>query len=200
MLAPKTLQAKLLVSVFLIVTLTVSTLTGLVIFVEKQRSQQTELERIYYKTHAMKTRLGHLMYGKNWRYLMMTLSSAQKSDPSMLFFAITDNKGRVLISDDEGGVGQERFDLTRVINPRQPLYEREASPGQGGGQGEFKIYLSRFSQNTRHTNNGKVKKDELLFEAVYDVLYLGEPMGRFRAGFSRRNIKKHLWVLTGWML
>lgn len=62
------------------------------------------------------------MYGKNWRYLMMTLVSAKKADPAMLFFAITGTDGKVLACDDESLVGRDRFDLTRTADPDAPFF------------------------------------------------------------------------------
>lgn len=112
MLSPRTLQAKLLVSVFLIVSVMVTCLTALVIYVEKERFQKKELERIHLKTHAMGQRLGHLMSGKNWRYLMITLSNAQKADESLLYFAVTGADGKVLVSDRGARIGKP-FDLSR---------------------------------------------------------------------------------------
>jgi len=54
MLSKKTLQTKLLVSVFIIVSLTVISITAVMTFIEKNRYQQTELNRIYYETHGLK--------------------------------------------------------------------------------------------------------------------------------------------------
>ncbi len=197
MFSPRTLQSKLLISVFLIVTFTVSGLTALVIYVEKERSQANELERIYYKADAMKKRLGHLMYGKNWRYLMMTLSNAKQADPALLYFAITDPEGEVLIADDESMVGRKRFDLTRIVEPARPLYFKAASPDKNESLGEFSIHLSRFLP-------GKVVSGaadgELIFEAIYDIAYLNTPMGQFRAGYTRTDMNRHLLVLFSGML
>jgi len=78
MLSKKTLQTKLLVSVFIIVSLTVISITAVMTFIEKNRYQQTELNRIYYETHGLKKRLGDLMYGQNFRYLKITLSNTKR--------------------------------------------------------------------------------------------------------------------------
>lgn len=56
----KTLQAKLLSSVFIIVTIIILTFTALATWFEKNRYQQTELKRIYYETLAVKKTDGNL--------------------------------------------------------------------------------------------------------------------------------------------
>jgi len=196
MLTPRTLQAKLLISVFLIVTLTISSMTALVIFIEKKQSQETEMERIFYKADAMRTRLGHLMYGKNWRYLMMTLSNAKAADPSLLYFAVTGVDGRVLIADDPALVGQPRFDLTLVDDPEHPLYSKDET----GKKGLFRIFLSQYRSDIEPGAPGYANQGEVIFEAVYNIVYLGNPMGQFRAGFTRSKMNRHLLFLTAGML
>ena len=192
MLPPRTLQTKLLVSVFLIVSIMVTSLTALVIFIEKERFQKRELDRIYYTTDAMKKRLGHLMYGKNWRYLMITLSNAKKADKSIRYFALTAPDGKVLISDRESLVGHSSFDLTRRRQPQVSLYRKNTS----GGKEEFRIYLASYFPEGR-TAAGP---GETVFEAVHDIVYLDEPMGRLWVGFSRNSLNQHLLVLTAGML
>jgi len=195
MFTPRTLHAKHLVSVFLIVILTISSMTALVMFIEKKQYQETELERIFYKADAMRTRLGHLMYGKNWRYLMMTLSNAKAADPSMLYFVITGVDGHVLIADDPALVGQERFDLTTVIDG-DPLYSKQDT----GSKGLFNIFLSQYRSDIKPGDPGHADRGEVIFEAVYNIVYLGQPMGQFRTGFSRSKINRHLVFLTSGML
>ena len=106
MLPQKTLQRKLLVSVFIIVSLTILSITAVVTIILKKQFQQAELSRIYYETDALKKRLGHLMYGKNFRYLMITLSNAKKANSSILYFVLTDSNGKILIADNERIIGQ----------------------------------------------------------------------------------------------
>ena len=196
MTAPRNLQTKLLVSVCVIVSVTVSVLSILVFYMEKKRVQAHELERIYYKADAMKKRLGHLMYGENWRYLMMTLSNAKKADPSLLFFAVTDPDGRVLVADDDTLVGKT-FGRTQPQVPENPLIRKPASPDGGAGMGEFRIFLSRYTPNSEQpaAHNG-----EFIFEVVYDIVYLNKPMGQLRAGYSRADMNRHLKVLLLSML
>ena len=196
MTAPRNLQAKLLVSVCVIVSVTVSVLSILVFYMEKKRVQNHELERIYYKADAMKKRLGHLMYGENWRYLMMTLSNAKKADPSLLFFAVTDPDGRVLVSDDDTLVGKA-FDRTQPLVSSDPLMRKPASPDGDAGMGEFRILLSRY---VSESEPDVVHTGEFIFDVVYDIVYLNKPMGQLRAGYSRAVMNRHLKVLLLSML
>ena len=193
MFPPRTLQAKLLISVFFIVSLTVTAMTALVIYIEKEQFQSNELERIFYKADAMKTRLGHLLYGKNWRYLMMTLTNAKEADPSMLYFAVTDTEGRVIIADDETLIGKNGRELSRPADPDSPLYSRGLTHNKKN-RGRLKIFLAEYGSGNADTDT------RLVFEAVCDIVYLGRTMGQFRAGFSRQQMKRHLLTLTGGML
>jgi len=191
MLSHRTLQTKLLVSVFLIVSIMVTALTVLVIYVEKNRFQKKELDRIYLMTNAMNKQLGHLMHGKNLRYLMIILSNAKAADKSVLFFAVTDTTGKVLVSDRENLIGNPSFDLTRYRAPGLPLY-RKAGPDETQ---RFQIYLASYP------SDGKAKgQEEAVFEAVHNIVYLGQSMGQLRVGFSRKPITQHLVLLTAGML
>ncbi|WDP90033.1 MAG: hypothetical protein HUN04_10060 [Desulfobacter sp.] len=185
MFSVHTLQAKLMVSVFLIVILTAGSMTALVIYTESNKLQTNEMERIFYKADAMRARLGHLMYGKNWRYLMMTLSNAKAADPSMLYFSIIDDQGRVLIADDDSLVGQKWGGHSTPMDPDRPLYSKEMVKKRG----QFRIFLSQYPV-------GEQSGDKVIFEAVYEIVYLGQPMGTFRAGFSRKGMVRHLQFLT----
>ncbi|MDD9303358.1 MAG: hypothetical protein HUK40_13875 [Desulfobacter sp.] len=151
----------------------------------------------------MTKRLGHLIYGKNWRYLMMTLSNAQKADPAMIYFAVTNTRGKVLASDDSTLVGQDELNLTRIIDPGHPLYFKELSIRGKESLGKCRIFLSRDSPGIGGKPVQEKKRQDagaLIFEAVYDIVYLGKHMGQFRAGFSRNEMNRHLLILLGGML
>jgi signal transduction histidine kinase len=194
MLAPRNLQSKLLVSVFLIVSIVVTCLTALVIYVEKGRFEKKEMDRIYYATDAMKKRLGHLIYGKNWRYLMITLSNAKAADQSMLYFAVTGEEGQVLVSDRELVSGSDAFDFSRRLAPKEVLYHKASQTNTG----DFWIYLARYFPGGR--GGSDPDSGEIIFEAVHDIVYLGEQLGQLRVGFSRDPITQHLAILTAVML
>ena len=128
---------------------------------------------------------------------MMTLSNTKTADPALLYFAVTDTAGRVLIADDETMVGRERFDLARALDPDTPLYRREAPPELAESHGAFNIYLSRFRPGKEAAG---VPDGELIFEAVYDIVYLGQPMGQLRVGYTRSDMNRHLLILFSGML
>ena len=158
---------------------------------KKSRFQKKELDRIYLMTDAMKKRLGHLMHGSNWRYLMITLSNAKAGDSSILYFAVTGENGQVLVSDRDDLVGHPAFDLTRYPKPAQPLY-RKVVPDE---KGAFRIYLASYGPEGRPDG-----KTETVFEAVHDIVYLGASMGQLRVGFSREPITQHIMLITAGML
>lgn len=199
MFSPRTLQTKLLVSVFFIVIFTVTTMTALVIYIEKRQNQENELERIFYKTEAMNKRLGHLMYSRNWRFVMMTLSNAKKADPSMVFFTITGTDGKVLISDDETLVGSNTYNTTRIIDPDQPLVLKEGEKNNHNGSDRFAIFLSQYLAELDSSPRSP-SSHEIIFEAVYDISYLGDALGTLRVGFTREDMRNRLLFLTSGML
>jgi len=180
-----------LVSVFLIVSVMGTAMTALVIYVEKNRFQKKELDRIHLMTDAMKIRLGHLMHGENWRYLMMTLTNAKAADPSVLYFAVTGPNGQVLVSDRKNLIGKPSFDLTRYSQPAIPLYKK-ASPN---AKGKFWIFQAAY-----HPDSSQAGEQDIVFEAIHDIVYLGEPMGQLRVGYSRRPITQHIILLSAGML
>ena len=196
----QTLQKKLVTSVCVIVTLTVMILLGIAALVEKKRFQQVELERIFYKTDAMKKRLGHLIYGGNLRYLMITLTNAKAADPAMLYFVVTDNSGRILVADDEAVIARNRFEAARIQTPDTPLVTARDLPATDRVPGQFEIFLSSMHQTLVRDTRVVAKKGDLIFDAFWDIYYLGEKMGTFRVGYSRQDLIEHLRVVMGVIL
>jgi len=196
----KTLQTKLLVSVFIIVSLMILSITAVVAIIVKQQFQQTELNRIYYETDAMKKRLGHLMYGRNFRYLMMTLSNAKAANPSILYFVLTDQTGKILIADNETFIGQNQFPLARIMDEHTPLYVHTDRVKKDMSRDVFKIYVSTLTADIFDKGSIHGRNRELIFDAIWEITYMGEPLGSLRVGFSRQDVKQHLWMLGGIML
>ena len=145
MASKKTLQKKLLSSVFIIVTIIILSITALVTLFEKNRFQQTELKRMYYETSAIKKRIGHLMFGSNWRYLMITLINAKSSNPSILYFTLTDINGSILVSDDEKMIGKNHLDTVSLKDISRPLFERSHTEIMDKIPSRFFIYPSQLN-------------------------------------------------------
>lgn len=202
----KTLQTKLLVSVFIIVSLTIVSITAVVSFIVKKQFQQTELNRVYYESCAFKNRLGQLMYGQNYRSLMITLSNAKTVNPAILYFLLTDKKGTILIADNETLIGQNQFAAANIQDKNDPLYTNTARLKGEISSDVFKIYLSRLTTDIHekadiHDKDSlKGRAREIIFDAIWEISYMGAPMGELRVGFSRHEMKRHLWMLTGIML
>ncbi len=199
MLPQKTLQTKLLVSVFIIVSLTILSITAVVTIILKKQFQQAELSRIYYETDALKKRLGHLMYGQNFRYLMITLSNAKKANSSILYFVLTDSNGTIFIADNESLIGQNQFPTATILDKKGPLYTNTPVKDEIV-QDLFKINLSRLTTDIRDKESIKGRNREIIFDAVWEITYMGEKMGDLRVGFSRQRVKQRLGMLTGVML
>jgi signal transduction histidine kinase len=195
----KTLQTKLLVSVFVIVSLTIVFITAVVSFIVKKQFQQTELTRIYYESNALKTRLGQLMYGQNYRSLMITLSNAKITNPAILYFLLTDKKGTILIADNETLIGQKQFSVVSQ-DENDPLYTNTDRLKGEISSDVFKIYLSRLTTDIYDKESIKGRNRDIIFDATWEISYMGEPMGDLRVGFSRQEMEQHLWMLTGAML
>ncbi len=200
MLPQKTLQKKLLVPVFIIVSLTILSITAVVTIIVKDQFQQAELNRIYYETDALKKRLGQLMYGQNFRYLMLTLSNAKETNPAILFFLLTDGNGKILIADNEAFINQNSFPVASIQDKNAPLYDNLKQAKGEIVPDRFKIYLSQLTTDIRDKKLIKGRNMEIIFDAIWEISYLGEKMGELRVGFSRQRMKQNLWILTGAML
>ncbi len=188
-----------MVSVFIIVSLTIVSITAVVNFIVKKQFQQTELNRIYYESNALKTRIGQLMYGQNFRSLMIALSNAKTANPAILYFLLTDTKGTILIADNETLIGKHQF-FVASQDKKDPLYTNTDRAKGAISPDVFNIYLSRLTTDIRDKESVKAWNREMIFDAIWEISYLGEPMGALRVGFSRQEIKQHLWMLTGVML
>ncbi len=200
MLSQKTLQTKLLVSVFIIVSLTIFSITAVVAIIVKKQFQQAELSRIYYETDALKKRLGQLMYGQNFQYLMITLSSAKESNSAILYFLLTDGDGRVMIADNEILMDKNQIPMATIQDKNAHLYTNIDLPKGEIVQDGFKIYLSRLTTDIRDKESIKAREGEIIFEAIWEITHLGEKMGDLHVGFSRQGMKQNLGMLTGVML
>lgn len=215
MLSNKTLQTKLFTSVFIVVSLTVISITGLASWIEKNRFQQAELRRIYFATDSMKKRLGHLIYGNNLRSLVIALTNAKNSDPSILYFLLSDINGRIMIADKQDLIGKTSFDAVTRIDGQAPLPVKGVLPMDAVESGKFRIYLSRLNQDMGDPDMGSIdsldpkiqdrerfrgKSREAIFDVFCDIYYMNEKMGTLRVGFSRHRLKEHLYVVTGIIL
>jgi signal transduction histidine kinase len=198
-LTGNTLQTKLLVSVFIIVSLTIVCITAVVNFIVKKQFQQTELNRIYYESNAFKNRLGQLMYNQDHRSLMVRLSNAKTANPAILYFLLTDKTGTILIADNETRIGQNQSAAATVQDKNDPVYTNSARKGESASD-PFKVYLSRLTTDIYDKGAIKGRNQELIFDAVWEIFYMGAPMGELRVGFSRHGMKQHLWMLTGILL
>lgn len=193
------LQKKLLSSVFIIVTILIILLTVLATFFERNRFRQMELKRIYYETSAIKKRIGHLMFGSNWRYLMITLSNAKSANPSLLYFVLTDIKGSILVADDEKMIGKNQLDTT-LNDMDTPLFEVNHVEIMDAIPSRFVIYQNRLNKDLYEGETLRAHKNEMIFDASWDITYMGEKRGVLKVGFSRKALKKHLIFLVSGML
>jgi len=194
------LQKKLLSSVFIIVTILIILITALATFFERNRFQQMELNRIYYETSAIKKRIGHLMFGSNWRYLMITLSNAKSANPSLLYFAITDINGSILVADDEKMIGKNQFDTVSLNDSAPPLFETNHVEIMDAIPSRFVIFQSRLNKDLYEGKTLRAHKNEMIFDTSWDITYMGEKRGSLLVGFSKKALKKHLIFLVIGML
>ncbi|MCF6246152.1 MAG: ATP-binding protein [Desulfobacula sp.] len=200
MLPKNNLQKKLLSSVFIIVTLIIIAVTAMVTMFERHRYQQMELKGIYYETRAIKKRLGHLMFGSNWRYVMITLSNAKLANPYILYFSLTDMNRKILVSDDESLIGKTTFTTATVKTMSAPLFETSQREIMDTISSRFEIYQAQLNKDIIKEGVLRASKDEMIFDAYWDISYLGEKLGRLRVGFSKEGLKQHLVFLIGAML
>ena len=130
---------------------------------------------------------------------MITLSNAKIANPAILYFLLTDKKGTILIADNETLIGQKQFSVASQ-DAKDPLYTNTDRLKGGISSDVFKIYLSRLTTDIHDKESIKGRKRDIIFDAIWEISYLGEPMGDLRVGFSRQEMKQHLWMLTGAML
>ncbi|NOX32121.1 MAG: hypothetical protein GXP56_00065 [Deltaproteobacteria bacterium] len=194
------LQKKLLGSVFIIVTILIILVTVLVTFFEKNRFQRMEFDKIYYETHAIKKRIGYLMFGSNLRYLMITLSNAKSANPSILYFVLTNLKGSVLVSDDENMIGKNKIETVTLRDIVKPAFEVSHVEIMDKIPSRFRIYYSQLNKDIYEGKTLRARKSEVIFDTFWDITYLDEKLGTLRVGFSRQTLKKHLIFLIGGML
>jgi len=141
-----------------------------------------------------------LMYGQNYRSLMITLSNAKITNPAILYFLLTDKKGTILIADNETLIGQKQFSVARIQDENDPLYTNTDRLKGEISSDVFNIYLSRLTTEIRDKEFIKGWNRDIIFDAIWEISYMGELMGELRVGFSRQEVKQHMWVLTGAML
>jgi len=200
MISQKTLQAKIIWSVLIIVTTSILCLTLLVTWYEKNRFQQMEFKRIFWETSAVKKQLGHLMFSKNLRYLMLTLTNAKASNPSMLYFLVTDMNGTIIASDKEEMVGLSAFETASVKNISKPLYSYAGTDSVSSNKVSFNIFHSRLNHDLYNGDLLIADKGEVIFDSLWDISYMGEKLGTLRVGTSREGLIRHLVFLVSGML
>ncbi len=194
------LQKKLLGLVFVIVTIIILLVTALVTWSEKQRYQQMELDRIYYETRAIKSRLGKLLSDSNIQDLMIVLANARSANPLMLYFSLSDMDGKILVADDEQQIGKRTFETATVENLSTPLFRAGQSDHTNKMPGRFEIYHARLNKDLFDRQQKRGRKNESVFDTYWDVTHMGKKLGRLRMGYSAQGLRQHLIFLISSML
>jgi len=185
------LHKKLLSSVFIIVGITILLVTALVTVLEKSRFQQMEFNQIFYETSAIKNRIGNLMFDSNLRYLMITLSNAKSANPFLLYFSLADKNDVILVSDEEQVIGKKEFETATLKDITHPIFEKANVETMDKISSRFRIYQSRLNKDLFEGGRLKAQKNEEIFDAFWDITYMGDHLGTLRMGFSGQGLKKH---------
>lgn len=195
----KSLQSKLLLSVFSIVTITILIVTVFALSMEQTRLQKNEINRIYYETDALAKRLGQMIYNSNLRSAMIALVNTLKSDTGMLYFFVTDASGGMLLTDSGIPADKSFADQVTILNT-DPITVRN-SLGTNGIKKYFKVYLSALNQDIYIGDQLRAKKNEKIFDTEWDITYMGQKVGLLQTGFSRNkaveNLMIHFWTMVG---
>ncbi|MCP4022522.1 MAG: hypothetical protein GY729_11830 [Desulfobacteraceae bacterium] len=186
------LQTQLLGSVFAIVILTIFSITALMAYLDQKQLHDIELSRIFYQTQSIKKRMGHLMHSSNWRYIILTLSNSKRSDPSMLYYLLTDNNGSILIADNEKYVGKSAFELASIKNVNAPILTDLLVEANPAGKPIFTVFLSQMNKALYQKGELKAQKQEIIFDTFWDIHYMGEKLGSLRIGFSRKGVIENI--------
>ena len=192
----KSIQTKLLVSVFVIVSITILCITALMAYLEKDQLNQMELNRLFYETQSIKKRLGHLTYSTNWRQIMLTLSNSMHRDSSMLYFLLTDNNGSILICDNENFIGKSAFEIASLKDVNSPVATDQSFEGKMDHKPYFSAFLSKMNQDLYRDEELKAEKNDVIFDTFWDIRYMGEKLGALRIAFSIRLLRCFLRDLS----
>jgi len=185
------LQAQLFVSVVLVVGAVLVILFSVIAVRHKAALEKNTLHEFYLKTGSMTRRLGQLMFSANFRHIMITLKSEMKNDPRMLYFFVTDSRGKIVVADDERAVGKDLFQrVPSKADLPDPVFENFL---RTGGRDEdlvhFKAYTIRIGQNIRYNGSMRAEKGEKVFDTFWDIYYMDRQVGSLRTGFSTKAME-----------
>ncbi|THB73430.1 MAG: hypothetical protein D3926_23705 [Desulfobacteraceae bacterium] len=192
----KGLKGRLLTSVFSVVTITMVLILVFGLSLEQNRLQKTEIDRIFYETDALSKRLGQMVYNSNLRSGMIALTNSMQSDPSMLFFTVTDPNNHVLISDRVSLSEDFPEDRVTILN-QDPVFTQTLNTGRISKR--FSVYLSVLNQDILMGDQLRGKDQERVFDTIWDIVYMDKKVGSLRIGFSRKHLRDTL-LFYFWMM
>ena len=153
MFSKNNLQKRLLTSVFIIVAFIIFSVTALVTWFEKQRYQQMEFDRIFYEVQAIKGGLGHLMAGSDRHYLKVKMSDIKSTNPSILYFTLTDMNGEVLVSDAGSLLGEAIFEIATIKDLSTPVFQSNQIGITGKTSCRFEIFQAYLNRDILVTSS-----------------------------------------------
>ncbi|MFO7748802.1 MAG: ATP-binding protein [Desulfobacteraceae bacterium] len=186
------LQAQLFFSVVLVVGTVLVILFSVIAVRHKASLEKNTLHEFYLKTGSMTRRLGQLMFSGNFRHMMITLKGEMKNDPRMLYFFVTDPRGKIVVADDEKAVGRDHFQrVPSKADLPDPLFENFL---RAGGRDEdrvrFKAYKTCVLQDIRNDGSIRAEKGEKIFDTFWDIYYMDRQVGSLRTGFSTKAMEE----------
>ncbi len=200
MLSHISLQKKIAGSVFVIMTVCIVTTAIGVTFFAKTKFQKIEFKRIYDETYVIKKKLGHLMSESNRLGMMAALEKFNLFNNTILYFVISDTTGSVFLSSDEALIGKKQFEVSKIKDMSRPVFNVSNVDSKVTTPCCFRIYKSRLNKDLFEESTLIASKNEIIFDAFWDLTYNNKSMGTFRMGFSQESLNKHLGYLTGGIL
>lgn len=188
------LQTKLLGVVSVLIVLVVLVSSGVVTLSQKRRLTETTHRTMERDARYLSRRISHNIFNTNWRMVQITLNMAAQYNGEMLYYAIHDTEGHLLLASDPEMVSDCP---ASCLNP-------SAQPGVAVPyhSGEFIVRERRLPENFVYKGEERGRRGEAIFDTCMRVSYIGSTIGCLRIGYSKRELGAHIRksamdVLTG---
>lgn len=178
------LQTKLLAVVSVLIVVVVLVSSGVVTLSQKKRLTESTYKLMERDARYLSRRISHNIYNSNWRTIQITLDIAMQYNGEMLYYAIHDKKGRILLSSDMDSVG------TLQSNSVAPSPASDSSVRYRSE--EFTVREIHLPETVLYKEDTRGAQGEEVFDTCMTVSYIGNPIGCLRVGYSKRELTANI--------
>jgi|GEM_PF-2003446 len=178
------LQTKLLAVVSVLIVVVVLVCSGVVTLSQKKRLTESTYKLMERDARYLSRRISHNIYNSNWRTIQITMGIAMQYNGEMLYYAIHDKDGRVLLSSDMHNVGTWQTEGV-ALSPHGGASVRYRSE-------EFTVRERRLPDTVFYKENPRGGQGEEVFDTCMKVSYIGNPIGCLRVGYSKRELTANI--------